>query len=382
MLLILSAQGLAARPASSGSVPFALDGNRVFAQVEFIPWMGRPRKAMVFVDMGSSSVILSKGLFEELKIGSKQALELRIENMHVPVRSENIASDDWFPFYIDKGRKVEGLLPAGVLQNYQVRFDYAARTMTLAQPSTLALRGTPVPFWLDANTGLIAVEATIDGRRYPITIDNGSRYTWIRQAAAQPWLARHPDWQRGTGAVGPSNMRMADDGIEAAGTLLRMPDIGLGSVKLQNVGALAVARDNQGNDLMDWYSQKNAVAVIGWLGGNVLRHYRITVDYPNKMSYWEPQSATDAEDLNYIGLTLLSKRGDYYVAGVAIRDDRPTVKGVQVGDKLVRIGDLPTHGASRAALLGAMRGNAGETRWLELDRAGSRVQVQATVTAF
>ena len=55
-----------------------------------------------------------------------------------------------------------------------------------------------------------------NGKAYPITIDNGSGYTWIRKSVAREWLSRHPDWQRGTGAVGPSNMRMAGDGIETA----------------------------------------------------------------------------------------------------------------------------------------------------------------------
>jgi len=156
-------------------------------------------------------------------------------------------------------------LPAGILQNYQVRFDYAGQTMTLAQPATLPIQGTAVPFRLNPKTGLIAIEANIDGQTYPITLDNGSGYTWIRQATARQWFARHPDWERGTGAVGPSNMRMADDGIETAGALARIPEIELGSLSILQVGALAIAPDNQGHDFMDWYSKKNTVSVIGWL---------------------------------------------------------------------------------------------------------------------
>jgi hypothetical protein len=373
---------LPAQSAPSGTVPFVLDGNRVYAHVQFILPNGKPRAALVFVDLGSPAVILSRALYEELDTGSTKSLRIGIGELAVSVESANVTSDDWVAFSLGENRNVEGVLPAGVLLNYQVRFDYARQTMTIAPPATLQPAGTAIPFKLNSETGLIAVEANIDGQTYPITIDNGSGYSWIRRTTAQDWFARHPDWQRGTGAVGPSNMRMADDGIESAGALLRIPRIKLGSLDVEQVGALAIASDNEGHDFMDWYSTKNAVSVIGWLGGNVLRHFRITIDYPNKMSYWEQQSALDSHDLDYVGLTLLSRRGEYYVAGIAQRDGLPAVKGVQVGDKLVRIGVLKTHGASREAIFGAMHGKPGEMRSLLLERQGSRIQVRASVTGF
>ena len=88
-------------------------------------------------------------------------------------------------------------------------------------------------------TGLIAVDASIDGSRYAITIDNGSAYTWFRQSATEPWLASHPAWNRGVSAVGPSNMMMSGDTTETAGILMRVPEIDIGSVVLRNVGVLA-----------------------------------------------------------------------------------------------------------------------------------------------
>ena len=381
-LLSVGAPTLHAQSAPSGTVPFVLDGNRVYAQVEFVLPDGTARKTLVFVDLGSPSMILSTELYEALNPGAHKTLGLRIGAMDIAVESAAVAADVSVPFSIGEGRKVEGVLPAGVLQKYQVRFDYGGRAMTLAQPAVLRLQGMAVPFRLNSKTGLIAIQAKIDGNSYPITIDNGSGYTWIRLTVAQEWLFRHPDWRRGTGAVGPSNMRMADDGIEAAGALVRIPEIKLGSLGVQQVGALAIAPDGRGNDFMDWYSTKNAVSVIGWLGGNVLRQFRITIDYPNKMSYWEYQSALDPFDLDYIGLTLLSRHGDYYVAGIADRNGRPSVTGVEAGDKLVQIGVLPTHGASHEAIFAAMHGKAGDVRSLVLERQGRRIQVQTIVTAF
>ena len=177
-------------------------------------------------------------------------------------------------------------------------------------------------------------------------------------------------------------MRMADDGIETSGDLLRMAEVRLGSLSLRDVGALAISPDIGGHDFMDWYSGKNALPVIGWLGGNALRHFKITIDYPNKISYWERQSALDPHDLDYIGLTLVFRRGEYFVGGIATRDNRPTVVGAQIGDKVVQIGALQTHGASREAIFAAMHGKAGEMRSLVLEREGVRIQLQAPVTDF
>jgi hypothetical protein len=146
-----------------GNRPLCLDGNRVYARVEFILPDGEPRNALVFVDLGSPAVSLSKKLYADLNLGSKKTLGLRIGEMHLILESANVAGDDTLPFSIGEDRKVEGVLPAGVLQNYQVRFDYAGQTMTLARPATLQMRGTMVPFRLNPKTGLIAIEAQIHG---------------------------------------------------------------------------------------------------------------------------------------------------------------------------------------------------------------------------
>jgi hypothetical protein len=217
---------------------------------------------------------------------------------------------------------------------------------------------------------------------YPVTIDNGSAYTWFRKITAQKWLEAHPDWQRGTGAVGASNMRMADDGIEATGTLVRIPEIKLGSLRLEQIGALAIGPSITNWDLIDWYSEKNPVSVIGWLGGNVLQGFRITIDYPNHMSYWLRQTELDPHDLDQVGLTLKSKGGEYFVAGIATQNGKPTVAGVQAGDKLLQIGALRTASATWGAIFSAMRGKPGEFRTLLLERDSGKFTVQANITVF
>jgi hypothetical protein len=367
---------------SSGTTSLIVEGNRIYAELEFVRPDGTLHKSLAFVDLGSPSMIVSEALFKELQLDGKKSLTLQVGEMPVHVDAGAVAKDAWLPFPISDDRKVEALLPAGVLQKFQVMIDYAKRSLTLAEPGILKPEGTAVTIRVNQETGLIVVDAGIDGKSYPVTMDCGSAYTWLRKATAQRWLAAHPEWERGIGAVGASNMRMADDGIEAMGTLLRIPEIQLGALRLPQIGALAIGPSKTNWDFMDWYSKKNPVPVIGWLGGNVLRGFRITIDYPNRTSYWLRQADLDPQDLDQVGLTLEAKGGAYFVSAIATQKGKPTVEGVDVGDKLLQIGGLQTKAATRGMIYEAMHGKPGELRALLLERNGKQFTIHASVMTF
>lgn len=383
-ILTLAAPGFAQGGPTSGTAPVVLDGNRTYAEVSFVRPDGTVHKALAFVDMGSATSTVTASLFRELGLG-KRPLTFRVGSMEVHVAAAEVISDPSAARTLGADLKVEAMLPAGVLQNYQVVIDYGARTLTLAQPGTLKPEGIAVPFHIAKQSGLIAVDASIDGKRYAVTIDNGSAYSWLRQSAAKAWLAAHPDWERGVGAVGTSNMMMSGDGAEASGILLRIPEIIVGSLSLIDVGVLGAGpgKGPGGNvTLFDWYSTKNAVPVIGWIGGNVLKGFCLTVDYPNRTLYWLKQTDADAHELDQVGLTLKARGGDYVVAAIATKNGRPTVDGVQPGDRLLQVGEWPLKHATWGAIYSALHGRPGEVRTLTLERQGHRVIVQAGVTAF
>lgn len=375
---------LATTFASSGTTPFVLDGNRVYARLAFVRPDGSLHQALAFVDMGSPSTILTESLFKELQLDRNQPLTFHVGAMVVRVPAAQVASDPSPPYSVGSDLKVEAVLPAGVMQHYVIVLDYQKRTLIFAR-RTLKPEGVAVPFHINQKTGLIAVEASINGNTYPITIDNGSAYTWVRQSTARSWLAAHPDWERAIGAVGPSNMMMAGNGWESSGILMRIPEMMIGAVSLKEVGALAAGHGPPVSgklELFDWYSTKNALPVIGWLGGNVLKRFRLTIDYPHRTMYWFTQSAPDSHDLDQVGLTLQAKHGDYIVAAVATKNSKPTVQNVRRGDKLLRINALETSHANWGAIYAALHGKPGEVRNLLLQRNGTQLKVPAKVTAF
>jgi hypothetical protein len=363
-----------------------LDGNRVYVELSFVRPDGGNHRALAFVDMGSPSMEITATLFEELALNQGRPLSFRIGGLLVNVPAGEVAADPSEPHAMGSSDlKVEAMLPAGVMEKYEVVLDYRKRTLTFAQTGTIRPEGTPVPFRVNPQTGLIAVDTLIDGKSYPVTIDNGSAYTWFRQDRVQSWLMMHPDWERGVGAVGASNMTMSGDGAEASGILLRIPEVRIGRLTLKQVGALGAGRGKspvEGLDLLDWYSTKNAVPVIGWIGGNVLKNFRLTIDYRDRTIYWLRQSEPDPSDQNQVGITLRRQAGEYIVAGVATKNGKPTVEGVQVGDKLARIDGLETKGATLGKIYSALHGKPGDVRVLVLERGSGRLAVRVAVAAF
>ena len=119
--------------------------------------------------------------------------------------------------------------------------DYANRTLTVAQPNTLKTTGDAVPCRVNEKTGMISITADIDGRPYALAIDTGSAYSWVREDVAEQWTKAHPKWKRGKGAVGEANMQTRTDGAESRATILRLPEIKLGSLSLKQIGALGIS---------------------------------------------------------------------------------------------------------------------------------------------
>ncbi len=384
------AEGPAIVPAAdSATVPVTLDHNRVIVEIS----LGRPdgslRRAAAWVDTGNQFLIVGELLAGELGIdrsgleegSSGHSVEsaspapavqigdlvLDMEGIGVRVRS----GDQVMP-----GIPAEVCLPAAALRRLHVVFDYPARRMTVALPGVLTARGEPVACRVNPETGLFLVEAVIEGEAVQLGIDTGSAGTWVSTALTSNWLERHPQRPRAVGAVGSANFFGFP--FETDGVLTLLPEIEIGGQQIRDVAVLGL---DQG--LFDWYSQKSAAPVAGFIGANVLSRCRLEIDFANRMTYWEVGPAPADRDLDIVGLTLRPEAdGNFVVAGVTARDGAAVVDGVEVGDGLIRVDQLDTAGATMGAVVAALRGAPGEERTLLVERDGVRFSVEARVTAF
>lgn len=395
---------------ASTTLPFIFDGDRIFVEVTFTRPDGSARKALAFVNQGEGGLDLSNKLFRELDPKPGHPLRLKIGAMEMVVDGgvacpETLASNMSIglnpfagpPSYADAAQRaggdmatfaapmnVEAVIPPGLLQHFQVVFDYAARTMTLAQPGTLKGEGVAVPIRVNPKTGFAVLDATIDGAPHVFVLDDGGSYSGIRDAG--PLLAAHPDRLRVTGGVGMANLTMqaSDAGMPVA----KVPHLAVGALQLDGVGLLQMGVPGMLGGFVSgifWdriYSAKAGEPVDGMLGNNVLKDFRLTVDYPNRMTYWLRQSPPDMHDLDQVGLTLARAGAVTTIAAVAQKNGMDTVTGVAPGDTLVKIDGRDTPAMTRGQLLDALHGKPAETRRLTLERDGKPFIVDAPVTAF
>jgi hypothetical protein len=361
----------------------------MIVDVEFVRPDGTIRTARAWVDTGNQFLMVGEALARDLgldvarpkegatqypQMWASQTPRMRISGM--PLDMQGVKTEVLSGARLMPGVPAEANVPASALRRDHVVFDYPARRLTVARPGVLRPRGVAIPCRVNAETGLFQVAATLDGESVQLGVDNGSAGTWVADSLTTAWRSRHPDWPHATGAVGSANFFGFE--FEANGMLMCLPVLGLGPLRVSDVSLLGLDQS-----LFVWYSKKSAGAVVGFIGANVLKGFRLEVDYPNRMTYWEAAPPPDQGDLDIVGLTLRPEtNGGFTVAGVATRDGRPAVEGVQPGDTLVRVGTLDATGATMGAVVDALRGKPGATRTLVIERAGKRSTVDAKVMRF
>jgi hypothetical protein len=406
-------QGMVSTPSgmTTVTVPFTFDDNRMFVDLRFVRPDGTLRKALAFVNMGNSGPVLSPALYRELGIGEGRALDMRVGEQTIRVDARAVqttgqafsmtislpfmgggprkpeppsASGQDFMAQLSGPLHVEAILPAGVLQNLDVAFDYGAHTLTLAPMGSLPHDGTAVPVRIDPGTGFVVTDATIDGTHHALVIDNGGSYGLMRSGALSDIAAAHPERIVSDTAIGEANITGSPQ--DAGSPVLKAP-LALGALSLPDAGFTAPGAGSLtgrtlGGFFWDFYDAKAGEPVDGAIGGNVLKDFRITFDPAHHMTYWLRQRDPDPHDLDQVGITLIRSDNAYTIGAIATKNGTPTVDGIHAGDTLVAVDSHTLTNATRGQIFAALHGAPGDTRALTLERDGKRFAVTAVVTHF
>lgn len=168
----------------------------------------------------------------------------------------------------------EGLMPSSLLKKYHVIFDYPANEFTLARPGSIKPAGErfSAP---NGSTGFPRIEITVGGETHGYLLDTGATYTMISQETMTSWSAAHKGWPHGTGATGAANMFGGD--LENNAMMMRFPNAQWGPFQLDNFAA--VSRPN--GTFETNMSRLMSAPIVGAIGGNVLKLFRIEIDYAN-----------------------------------------------------------------------------------------------------
>jgi hypothetical protein len=373
----------------SVTVPFVLDHNRMLVDVEMQRTDGSWRTARLWVDTGEPSFSMSGDLARDLGIDTSalaynSSIQLpggvRIGGM--PLDFTDIETHVSRTAWMFNALQNDAHVSSRVLARYDVVFDYPARLLTIAGPGTLAHRGVRAPAAVDPKTGIVQIDAVMDGDSLSFALDMGASYSLVDSSVVARLLERHPALPHMTGAAGCANMWGWWPPDEQNALVVRVPEIMWGPVRLSGVGLVAVSAVQPGGPTLGaWYSRKTARPVNGFLGPNAFKAYRVEIDYAGSAVYFEKGAGPeDATDMDLVGLTLRPENdGSYTVIGIVSKDGEPAVEGVEPGDKLLVVGDLEITGVTMGTAVDALRGRPGDVRILLLERDGTELTVEATV---
>jgi predicted aspartyl protease len=371
-----------------GTVPLNLEDNRVFVDLTFLGPNGSLRKARAWVDTGGGWFAMTEALAKELNLSvtgkeittndGEHAVPVVPPNVFVGALPLDLSSAHTYSVLgvtrIDPGINAEVFLPARVLMHYDVVFDYPARRFTIAKSTVLKHRSEGVPSPIQPDSGFPRVELSIDNKSYGFLLDTGAAYTMVSRELLESLAAQHPGWDRLTGAVGEANMIGSEMDTDAL--LLRLPQVGLGSLQLHSIGTVS----RRVGIFETSMSRMMTAPIVGAIAGNMLKMLRVEIDYPNGKTYFESGRKPAADGLDNVGIVIQTmKDGSCRITGVARRGEKPVLSGIEKGDQLLRIDKLVATGATRAAVIRSLNGRPGDKRRLQILRNGKQLDLIASV---
>ncbi|HZD77160.1 MAG TPA: PDZ domain-containing protein, partial [Acidobacteriaceae bacterium] len=180
-----------------------------------------------------------------------------------------------------------------------------------------------------------------------------------------------------TGAVGAANM--VGKQFDVTNKMLRIPEITWGRIQLKNVGMVS----RPAGVYERFVSEDMTAPIVGALSGNVLRRFRLELDYPAGVAYLQPETTVNAADAACVGLIVQVKQdGVIVISGIPKHDGKMELDGIEPGDVLLRVDDHSVTGASLATVLDLLSGRPGERKRITIRRGERDVSVFATVSAY
>jgi predicted aspartyl protease len=163
----------------------------------------------------------------------------------------------------------KGVIGYDFLRHFVVTIDYGRNTFTLLTPEEYkhnpALAGAFMPLRLARpDRPIILLDVRVDDRNtYQFILDTGASQTVVSPALAE---------QMSVESTGASTIIGASGAVTSSFGILR--SLRIGSTSMENV-PVAIS------DAFSPLSQAVATVVDGILGYNVLRAFRLTIDYPS-----------------------------------------------------------------------------------------------------
>jgi hypothetical protein len=382
----------------SVTVPIVLDHNRVLVDAEMHRADGSWRKVRLWVDPGNPTFTLSEKLARDLGIdmseaddpdfnGARMELKapagLRIGDFYLDTDSVNTIVM-FRPYWLFTTMHNDANLPSSILRKYNIVFDYPNGEFTIALPNRTKPKGTESRATIHPETGIIQMDAFLDGDSLSFALDIGASYSFISEETLLKFSARNPSWPNITGTLGCANMWGWWPANEQQFPVVRIPQIQWGNEVFTDIGFAGVSKFSpDGPTLGEWYSRKTTKPVDGFIGPNALKGYRVEIDYANSLVYFEKRNDNDPTEMDMVGLSVRQlPDSTYQVVESVHRNGKTCVEGIEPEDIIISIDGFQTKGATMGTVVDKLRGKPGDIRKIVINRNGQEVIVNARVEHF
>lgn len=277
---------------NQATVPLAVVGNRPFIDVAFKRTDGVTVTGRFLIDTGGGAFLITEQLAR--KIGAAWGATMREEGSEFgKITSALNATVGGFPLALVPARTAvvigstnflpaaapghaDGMLPGHVLAKYHVVFDYPRGRFTIAAPGVLKPLGAAMPMPVSKGQGFPRTEVVIDGVTRGFLIDTGASFTMVSETLLKALGDTHPTWPRHAGAFG--------EAATLGGQTLETMTVAGGTWGTHEIGEFGVTSQRAGT-FERFMSGMMTSPIVGSLAGNVLKKYRVELDYQAQMIY-------------------------------------------------------------------------------------------------
>jgi hypothetical protein len=369
--------------------PTRVGVNLVFADVALNGYSG----GRLAVDTGSPLVLVDATKFPGLALGSKVQVtaDLTVGTFivdRIPVVQDQ-TSNSMDPL------NFAGLLGGNVMQQFPVRLDYANpdRAFRFGMPAMemptdgVEVPGASVAFNLEGGgrgqfmNEILSFPATripltvdVDGVSHPFILDTGASETTVRTAFFTTLTADGRAQLQGLPITTVQGPTMA--------VLTRVRTLTLGGATVVNPVVMNIGPT--GEMLLDGIESEVHHPIDGLLGGNFLREFMVTIDYPARTLHLQRYTAaTIVDEFKRVGFELGSGSGAHQFAiGVVYAGTDAAAKQLSVGDEIVSIDGQALDPLDSLTADGLLSGTVGGTRAVGLGLARSAGLSNTTVNVL
>ena len=334
----------------SARVPIEIDNNIIFLRVR----VNGSRPLKFIFDTGASVSVVNSALIRELglkpkgkvrgtatggniEVGLVGGVSLSVEGAEVAnqiVATMSLAATPCVEF--------DGVIGYDFINQFVVEIDYDGKFINLHRPQTYVYSGNgkTVPLLLDGlRTPLVQANISVKGEpaiSSRLELDTGGDSAFIVNS---PFVKKHKLASLVSHTVGGSSVGAGGDSKIVIG---RVKSIQVGPFTIENP-TLSLAQDSEGS--------RGSNENDGIVGGEVLRRFKVILDYSRSRMLLEPTSSVSQPyEIGMTGLNFGSDQEDCKVQRIeSVNPNSPaTEAGLQPGDIITAIdgrstGDIPSN---------------------------------------